>query len=274
MKNFIDSLRETRRLRPLLVCGAARSGTRMATDLLNLHPNVAVQNEMHGETFEAYLQLVRSVDDTFARHSERKGRPLGLAWEAAKAELAHTFLAAASKRAATGQGKDLLLHGIKTPGYERFFGEFEQLFPGLEASAVYCLRSVDKVWRSWFSLGYVDDVELFRRRYERSLRHAVAIRRRIGERFVLFDLDDYAATTDLPDWVSRRLFGPLGLPVTDGLAEAIRELPNRNALVRTGNEAATGDRMEEEMAMLRGLESIREYRRQLGASEGAGRHGA
>lgn len=265
MKNFLDTLPTTRKITPLLVCGAARSDTRMATDLLNAHPRVAVQNEMHGETFEAYVQLVRAVDANFEKHSARKGKPLGQAWQIAKAELGHVFLATASKRAAVGRGKRLTYHGIKTPGYERFFDEFQALFPRTRAVVVYCLRSVDKVWRSWSALGYVDDVEIFRARYERSLRHAVAIRKKIGERFVLFDLDDYVASGDPCGWAGAKLFAPMGLDISE-CAEVIRELPNRNALSRTGAEVVEGEKIEAEMAMLRGLDRIRELRVELGAS--------
>jgi hypothetical protein len=266
MKNFIDVIRTTRRLTPVLVCGAARSGTRMATDLLNLHQNVAIQNEMHGETFSAFLELVKTVDTTFAKHSERKGKTLGKAWRKSRAELAHVFLATAGKRPPIGQGKEILYHGIKTPGYERFFRDFQALFPDSEAYVVYCLRAVDKVWRSWCSLGYVDDVELFRMRYERSLRHAIAIKKRIGERFVLFDLDDFAAAEDQADWVMKRLYAPLGLPPSEEHISRIAETPNRNALLRTGKEAVEGEKIEAEMAMLRSNERIREHRVTLGAS--------
>ena len=267
MKNFLDMLRATRMLKPLVVCGAARSGTRMATDLLNLHANVAVQPEMHGETMDALLQLMDSVDANFEKHSKRKGQELGKSWQAAKAQLVHAYWASANKRAAIGQGKDLVAHGIKTPGYERFFRQLEKIFTRTPPYAIYCLRSVDKVWRSWASLGYTTEVEVFRKRYERSLRLAAAIRRRSGERFVLFDLDQYVASDDKAAWVARNLYAPLGFEDGDSYREAIEGAMNRNALVRTGTEAVQTEEMAEQMKMLAGLESIRRLRVELGATE-------
>lgn len=267
MRNFLDELKGTRKLTPLLVCGAARSGTRMATDLLNKHERIAVQGEMHGETFDAFLQLVKSVDKTFDKHSARKGRPLDKSWQSAKAQLLHAYLATANKRPAIGHGKDLLFHGIKTPGYERFFRDFDGIFSNTPPYAVYCLRSVDRVWRSWVSLGYLDDVEVFRRRYERSLRLAGAMKRRAGERFILFDLDEYVACEDKPDWVARNLYGRLGLEDGDQYRELIAGAENRNALERTGTAAVRSEKVEQEAAMLLELPSIRKHRLAMGASE-------
>lgn len=267
--SLVDGLARTRRITPIIVCGAARSGTRMAADLLNIHDRIAVQNEMFAEVWESYLRMLADIDRTFSEHESRNGKKIDVHWRNLKGGLTHAFFAAACKKRGTGQGKDLRFHGIKTPGFERYFVQFEKIFSKHPPLYVYCLRSAGKVWRSWHSLGYLDSVSDFRRRYERSLRQAGKIKRRAGDRFILFDLDAFVSATDKHEHLKEQLFLPMGLKVGRRYKNLFNHAPNRNSMKRFGVESKRDERVELEMRELDEHPGILELRKKLGASENA-----
>lgn len=203
------------KITPIIVCGAARSGTRMACDILNKHAECCVQDEMHAKTFEAYVEFVDKVQGNFNHYSALKGRALDANWRASQAVLHHVFFSCANKKGAMVPGRSAMYHGVKTPGYERYFSTFEAMFPSrVPPVYVYCLRDAYKVWRSWLTREFlsVADIDLFLVRYRRSLRQAVRIKRQSPGRFVLFDLDDYIAAGCKKDWIVEHLLSPLAVP--------------------------------------------------------------
>ncbi len=127
-KNFLESLEGLKKTTPVIVCGAARSGTRMMTDILNTHKNILIQEEMHANTIESYFNMLRNIDDVFDSYSERKGYQLDTHWNNSKHILSHVFFATAGKKKTTNNTKEITFHGIKTPGYERYFPELEDAF--------------------------------------------------------------------------------------------------------------------------------------------------
>jgi hypothetical protein len=258
--NFLDSIRGLDEISPILICGAARSGTRMMTDLLNEHPQIAIQEEMHAKTIEKYFALLDDIDEIFNHYSERKGRRLDSSWNSTKHVLTHAFLACANKKKAVGQSKDLLFHGIKTPGYERYLPEFEKAFEKTPPYYIYCIRSVDKVWRSWKSMGYLNDIGVFRTRYQRSLRQAIKMKSSVGDRFVLFHLDEFIAAENKSKFIYEAIFSKLGFTEKEGLIESMQFLPHRNSIQNRGSQYVEDSELEDEMQLLMGCSKIIEYR--------------
>lgn len=261
--NLLDAIQNLDNISPVIICGAARSGTRMMTDLLNEHPRIAIQEEMHAKTVEKYFSLLEGIDEVFDHYSERKGRRLDASWNGMKHALTHTFFTAANKKDPVGHGKDLLFHGIKTPGYERYLTEFEKAFEKTPPYYVYCMRSVDKVWRSWKSMGYLNDLELFRTRYQRSIRQAIKIKNTAKERFVLFNLDDFIAVEDKSRFVYENVFSKMGFSESEGLIESVQFTPNRNSIKNRGEKYIEDSGLEGEMQLLIGCDKINEYKHLL-----------
>ncbi|WP_242523999.1 sulfotransferase [Microbulbifer salipaludis] len=261
---FLNGLEESKEINPIIVCGAARSGTRMVTDLLNEHPEIAVQEEMHAKTIESFFAFLKNVDDVYDHYSERKGRRLDGSWNLSKAAFAHTFFACANKKDCIGTNKSLKFHGIKTPGYERYFEEFESVFSTLLPHYVYCVRPVAKVWRSWRSMGYLSDLEVFKIRYQRSLRQAIKIKASAASRFVLFDLESFVESDNKEQFVHDNLFSRLGFGEKSVRLASISSLPNRNSLKNRGREYVKDEALQEEVALLEGCTKIREFKEKLG----------
>ena len=162
----VDNLTKLKDITPLIICGAARSGTRMMTDIVNTHPEITVQEEMHAKTIEAFFKLKETIDENFKHYSDRKGVDLSKHWNASKGSLLLSYFTFANKKTEIGHGKSLKMYGIKTPGYERYMSEFEDVFENQLPYYIYCLRNPSSVWRSWKSLGYLVDYEVFLNRYK------------------------------------------------------------------------------------------------------------
>ena len=263
--NPISALSSFEEVTPIIVCGAARSGTRMITDILNAHPEIAIQNEMHADTVEAYFKMIDVVTKTFSHHSERKGKFLGDLWEKSRKGLTHAFFASACKKGPVGKQKnELRFHGIKTPGFERYFDQFENAFSGVSPKYVYCARAPEKVWSSWVALGYLDDIEVFHRRYLRSLRAGNKIKNKSPERFAVFDLDTFVNSNDKAGFLHDNIFSIIGVTDSKKYSDEFLALPNRNSLERTGKPPVISRRLESEMERLKSCDAIKEQRSKLG----------
>ncbi len=261
LKMFIDYLEAMSEITPVVVCGAARSGTRMMTDILNSHPTIAIQEEMHAITAEAFFRLVDTVDENFSYYSERKGACLDAHWQKHKFHLAIAFFSFACKKSLVGHGKDITHFGFKTPGYERYFQNFEKIF-NARAKYIYCVRNPQSVWRSWKSLGFLDDVELFLSRYRRSLRQAIKMKNGSSSRMVVFQLDDYINANDKSSFVQTTVFNRLDLPLISELS-TVENLENRNSAERRNAELAQDERTLIEMERVAKDEKIIEFREVL-----------
>lgn len=235
---------------PVVTCGVARSGTRMIADLLNQHAEIEVEAEMHAKTIEAYFALLEQVQANFNHYSERKGRRLDANWQSNKNALHHLFLATASKCPAERPfEKDIKYHAFKTPGYERYFENFERAFEPVKPLYIYAIRDVGKVWRSWASLNYLDDLELFRTRYSRSLRQANKINRMAPDRLAVFDLEGYIKASDKRSFVVRTVFTPLG--IEDKVVWPPEGVSNKNSAECRGYSLIDNSQMQQQMADLR-----------------------
>lgn len=250
-KNILsDFVEEARGWTPVIICGAARSGTRMISDIMNQHSKVHIEGEMHAQTMKAYLNMLSQVDQVFRHYSEKNNRVLDEHWMAVRPALHHLFFATACKATNLKRNKaNIEYHGIKTPGYEKFFRHFERIFSSTPPLYIYAIRDAGSVWRSWKLRGYDTSVESFTERYLRSLREAISIKEGAPSRFVAFNLDDYIAATDKPTHIAGSILKPLGMD--DMIAWPDGGMGNRNSTQKRGETLPDDDVTQKEVAMLR-----------------------
>jgi hypothetical protein len=257
----VNNLNNISDITPLIICGNARSGTRMMTDIANSHSNIVIQEEMHAKTIEAYFNLVENVNKNFEHYSDRKGYKLSNHWENSQKSLTISFLSFANKKPMVGYDKNVKYYGIKTPGFERYYNQFESVFNG-QAKYIYCLRNPASVWRSWKSLDFVDDIEIFKARYTRSLRQAVKIKNNSPQRFALFNLDEYISSPDKTHYVSNTVLSSIGIS-EEFNAGTIESLENRNSMQKRGSKPNEGSKFNEEKQYLEEDIAILKYRNML-----------
>jgi hypothetical protein len=253
------------RLTPLILCGVARSGTRMISDILNAHPNILVEAEMHAKTIEAYFAFLDQVQQNFDHYSARKGYALDKHWQRSQTDLHHLFFATAGKRRTSLEpGTEIKYHGLKTPGYERYFEQFEAMFKRQPPLYVYALRQPGAVWRSWVTRGFDASFDTFLTRYQRSLRQALAIKTAAPERLALFNLDAYIAADDKPSFVTREVLEKLDLPAFKVWPEG--GVANNNSARALGLTLVDSPEITAQIAQLNADRKIRVYREKLLAS--------
>ena len=246
----VDHLTKLKHLSPLIICGAARSGTRMMTDIVNTHPEISVQEEMHAKTIEAFFHLKQTIDENFRYYSDRKGVDLSKHWKSSKGALLLSYFTFANKKTELGHGKELKMYGIKTPGYERYLTEFEDIFEKKPPYYIYCLRNPSSVWRSWKSLSYLTDYKVFLNRYRRSIRQAIKLKNTVKERFVIFELDSFIKAKDKNSFILDNIFARL--PIRQDLELMnIEMLENRNSIKRKSGSSYIKDKsLDKELSLI------------------------
>jgi len=127
-------------------------------------------------------------------------------------------------------------------------------------------KDVAHVWRSWPALGYLTDVKTFTSRYERSLRQAIAIKRKVGDRLIVFELDAMLCTNDKTVFIDKTFYAPLGLSLTPFAREHLEETTNRNSAERRGATLVDDPAMTGQMDKLSQSPKIRDYKAALLAS--------
>lgn len=205
---------------------------------------------MHAKTIEAYFAFLEQVLANFDHNSERKLPPLVANGRRNKNAIHHMFLAAGSKHPTERPfEKDIKYHAFETPGYERYFDKFEKTFYPLKPLYIYAIRDLGQVWHSWASLNYLDDLDLFRARYARSLRQANKIKRAAPDRLAIFDLEGYVKANDKRSFVVRTIFTPLGIEHKVVWPE--EGVDNKNSAERRGYALIETSPMHQQMADLR-----------------------
>jgi len=242
-------------LTPVVIGGVARSGTRMIADILSQHKHFRVEDEMHDKSIEAYFNFLDTVQANFDHYSERKGRRLDRNWKNNKIFLHHIFLSVGAKNQTTTPFvKDIHYHAFKTPGHKRYFEQFEKIFSPVKPLYIYAIRDVGAVWRSWVTREFTNEVDLFKSRYERSLRQALKIKRNAPGRFALFDLEAYINTEHQQNFIRRTILDKL--LIEDLVVWPENGIENINSASALGLELHSDPQLKAEMKSLQSNEKI------------------
>ena len=204
-----------RTLRPIVVCGAQRCGTRFVTDALNAFPEVSLLGEVEPAAFRCAMEFMASVD---AVRAEGKIRPK---WHQSylrnRAFMTMTFWLSTQKRPIPEIGPETTYFGYKNPQHERYWRRYEAIFAYTPPIYVHCFRSFPSYWISvktrWPERSIVDAAKVWQSSAKTfDEMHAV-----LGDRALSFILDDLVAHgQSYLDAVLRRLpFGQGTLPSID-----------------------------------------------------------
>jgi len=258
----LSSLSQMTKLRPVVVCGMPRSGTRMMTDLLNSVDEVLIQNEIPYDVMVKYFEFVNFVDDFYKEFKKRNPKRSGNEWAREKASLTHLFFTFTNKMGALYKDTKLTHFGYKTPSIERAFKDFEKSFgEGLKPYYIYCSRTPDKCWKSVKQMGYLTDVDLFISRYRRSHKNFLEIIKTDESRAIGFNLDEYIASEDKFSFLKENIFSKIGIDLKDSDKDKLLKTPNRNTSKRAGKENLDDEKTLEEMELLKNHELLNKFRK-------------
>lgn len=208
----------------LIIGGHPRSGTTMARDLLNRHPEIYVTAELPMlDVYPAMMGMLETADRVhrkigkYGRLRKRKERLIKELW------FGLSKFDEDRRRFASAK-----VLGNKTPGSELYFDQYEDRIGYLEPRYIYCLRDPVKVIASNLSMPWSNrkfDVAMDRLRG--GYRAFQAVRDRLGDRLMIFRVDDFAGA---PAETCRSLCGFLG--VSEDAAAAMAETPPSNTSAR------------------------------------------
>ena len=191
---------------PIFITGVARSGTRTVANVLSSSEHIVLEREIHDKSIEALISMFENVDHNFKHYSSLReyARPLDTSYKLGKSTLFKASLNTISKGPPQSLAKlsnknqnAVKFYGVKTPGFERYFKSFEQILYPQRPVYIYCIRDVENVWRSWLARNFLSDANLFLRRYKRSLRQALTIKRTCPQRLSVFNLDEYSTKNEI-----------------------------------------------------------------------------
>lgn len=215
-------------MKPLIVMGMGRSGTRYFADILSAHKDVLLYGEIPHSSMSKFISLMDDLDKAHGRDSVRLRK-----WKEKKLP----FILEAFNSMAMGGSEDnkekYCYVGHKTPRSEMFFKSYEKHFRSSGASPIYfyCIRNPVDVWKSFKNMPWnvFESVDSFIECYDQSYSRYIEASRIAKGRVHLLNLDEYKRDSDPEAFLEDKVFSPLELRLDEDFARSLLEKENRNS---------------------------------------------
>lgn len=226
-----------------IIGGFPRAGTRQFTDILNVHPEIAIKGEVYRKSFRLAGDLFAQADkDHHGNWSDKTHQRIR--------ELAALDVVAAISKGNTGSfSPDTVVRGFKSPRIETQKATLDLLF-GLGRRKIvffYCVRnvvanylSVNAMWGSGF--------ERWKSQTLKSLRAFGKMQHDRKYAVTVLQFDVFAGTEDKGPWIKRELFDRIACtPVSEAdCRDYLARTSNRNATLRKTGAARPGALLPED----------------------------
>lgn len=210
-----------RKERPIIICGAARSGTTALSLMLNQHAEIVLAREIELCKLPSIVPL---LDETAAHH--------GNGWTPERrAEVVRALWFSVGRPARKSKLR-VRRWGTKTP-WSEFDAELWD--PLVEPAWVYVLRRGDRVFQSHLRLGYSEAEHPARliARYKESVRLGEEMRARGDAHICQLDL---AVDTETRRRLTEALFDFLEEDIDEGVSEFIEKWPTQHPATHPTND--------------------------------------
>jgi hypothetical protein len=238
----------TRRDRPIVICGAPRSGTTALSLMLNRHADIGLAREIELYKLPSVVPL---LEETAVHHGdswtqERRDEVVKAIWYFVGRPVQRPYLEARR-------------WGTKTP-----WSEFNRDLwdPLVSPVWIYVLRRGDRVFQSNMRLGYgeADNPARMLSRYKESIRIGEEMARDGSGHICQMDLvDDFEGRLRL----ARDLFDFLEEEIDPGVMSFVEEWPTRHRATTPTNEGGPAGSVELPEEWKRVLEADDEYREMM-----------
>lgn len=214
-------------MKPLIVMGMGRSGTRYFADILSAHESVQLYGEIPHSAMARFISLLNALDKEHERDSQRKKK-----WEEKKLPFIFEGFKSMSMGAVKEKGECLYV-GHKTPRSELHFDSYEKHFAnvGVSVKYFYCLRNPLDVWASFKNMPWnaFEDAGVFLEYYNESYRRYVRAGSKAKGRVHLLNLDDFKKDSNPKEFIEKNVFSPLELHLEDGFLDSLVSVENKNS---------------------------------------------
>jgi hypothetical protein len=215
-------------LKPLIIVGRQRAGTRFLTNLLNSFDEVTVQGEVPTHVMEKVAQFIRDIDSYYAKAANRSARHRRSykMWRRKKAQLLFSIWENASQTRSVKSSATTRFFGYKRPNHEMYFDFYEDAFAFRPPIYVYCIRNFVDNFLSVVSRWPERKIKDVAGEYLDSVTQYHKMKTTAPDRVLLFNLDNHI--TIGIDHVESNIVRPLGLKLTVEHRRKIKRMKGRN----------------------------------------------
>jgi len=203
---------------PIIICGAARSGTTFIWQLLNEHPDIVLSDEFFIYKTPSMMKWFDEMREAFGSLTARGD------WKPRKAAIMRSLWYYTSQPARAEAGLISRRWGNKTPGSELYIDFYEDVLEESPPHYIYCMRDPIRVFLSTRNMawGKGGNIQGQVKRYIRSIRAMEDFREQAPERMKIFQIDKVASDLESRVDVVSEILGYVGEEITDEIMPFIR----------------------------------------------------
>jgi hypothetical protein len=218
-----------RNVKPLIILGRQRAGTRFLTEVLNSFDEVAIQGEIPNPVMRSAKRLIQDIDRFYAemaKGGDVKGRREYKGWLRKKEDLVLSIWEHAGQSRRVKYHAKTKYFGYKRPNNESYFTFYERTFKYRPATYVYCTRNFIDNYLSIASRWPERDIERVSSEYMQSTMQYHKMTERAPGRVLLFNLDDHVRRG--PAYIEENILMPLGLKLTKDHKQELERMSATN----------------------------------------------
>ena len=203
---------------PIIICGAARSGTTFIWQLLNEHPDIVLSDEFFIYKTPSMMKWFDEMREAFGSLTARGD------WKPRKAAIMRSLWYYTSQPARAEAGLISRRWGNKTPGSELYIDFYEDVFEQWPPQYIYCMRNPKNVFLSVRNMAWGKRVHIRGqvKRYIESVRAMEAFKKRVPERMLIFQVDRVASELESRVSVVREILDYVGEELADEMTPFIQ----------------------------------------------------
>lgn len=218
-----------RKVKPLIILGRQRAGTRFLTNILNSFDDVAIQGELPDPVIRSAVRLVQQVDGFYAemaRSGNSKEQREYKGWLRKKEDLIFSIWEHAGQSRRVQYHADTKYFGYKRPNNEAYFTFYEKSFLHRRPIYVYCTRNFIDNYLSIVSRWPERSIERVSTEYMDSTMQFHKMTAGAPGRVLLFNLDDYVRFGFA--YIEENIITPLSLDLTEHRRQELESMSGAN----------------------------------------------
>lgn len=216
-------------IKPLIILGRQRAGTRFLTHILNSFDEVAIQGELPNPVMRSAEQMIRAVDTFYAetaKAGDKRRQREYERWLKKKEDLIFSIWENASQSSRVKFNKNTRYFGYKRPNNESYFDFYERSFTFRPPIYVYCTRNFIDNYLSIVSRWPERSIERVGSEYLESTAQYHKMTSGARGRVLLFNLDDHVKLGLA--YIEENIITPLGLKIMEDHRSRLEQAGARN----------------------------------------------
>lgn len=218
-----------RNLKPLIIVGRQRAGTRFLTNVLNSFEEIAIQGELPNPVMRSAVKFIEEVDQYYAKaaeHGDSKALREQRGWLRKREDMVLSVWEHAGQSRRVRYDAAIRYFGYKRPNNEAYFDFYERVFAYRPPIYIYCTRNFVDNYLSIASRWPDRTVERVGAEYLKSMGQYHIMSTRAPDRVLLFNLDDYVKLG--LEYIDKRIIRRLNLTAGKDRRDELEQMGAKN----------------------------------------------